>query len=72
MTKKMMEKRKRIENELAKKELISSINSVIVEIENAYDNYNMATGALIDFYAYDIKAKQARYHYLREQLKSIN
>ncbi len=72
MTKKMMEKRKKIENELAKKELISSINSVIVEIENSYDNYNMATGELIDFYAYDIKAKQSRYNYLREQLKNLN
>lgn len=72
MTKKTMEKRRKIEVELAKKELISSINNVILEIENSYDNYNLATGALIDFYAYDIKAKQARYNYLREQLKNLN
>lgn len=72
MTKKAMEKRRKFEIALAKKELISSINSVILEIENSYDNYNLATGELIDFYAYDIKAKQARYNYLREQLKNLN
>ena len=71
MTKKMIEKRKRLERELAKKELISSINSVILEIENSYDNYNLATGDLIDYYAYDIKAKQSKYKYLREQLINI-
>lgn len=72
MTKKAIEKRKRIELEHTKKELISSINNVILEIENSYDNYDLATGELIDFYAYDIKAKQARYNYLREQLKNLN
>ena len=72
MTKKMIEKRKRMEIALAKKQLISSINSVILEIENSYNNYNLATGKLIDFYAYDIKAKQAKYNYLREQLLNLN
>ncbi len=72
MKQKRMEKIRRMEIELTKKELISSINSVILEMENSYDNYNSATGELIDFYAYDIKAKQARYNYLREQLKNLN
>lgn len=72
MTKKTMKKRKKLETALVKKELISSINNVILEIENSYDNYNMAVGELIDFYAYDIKAKQARYNYLREQLKNLD
>ena len=72
MTKRMMEKRRKIEIQLAKKELISSINNVILEIEDSYENYNLATGELIDYYAYDIKAKQARYNYLREQLKNLN
>lgn len=72
MTKKALEKKKRIELAMMKKELISSINSVIVEMENSYENYNLATGEMIDFYAYDIKAKQARYNYLREQLKNLN
>ena len=71
MYEKILERRKRIELELTKKELISSINNVIVEMENSYNNYDMATGKLIDFYAYDIKAKQARYNYLREQLEKM-
>ena len=71
MTKKAMKKRRKLELELTKKELISSMNHVILEIENSYDNYNLATGEMIDFYAYDIKAKQARYNYLREQLKNL-
>ena len=71
MYKKMLEKRKQMELELTKKELISSINNVIVEMENSYNNYDWATGKLIDFYTYDIKAKQARYNYLREQLQNL-
>lgn len=71
MTKRAIEKRKRLELELAKKELISSMNHVILDIENSFDNYNLATGEMIDFYAYDIKAKQAKYNYLREQLKNL-
>lgn len=71
MTKRAIEKRKRFELELAKKELISSMNHVILDIENSFDNYNLATGEMIDFYAYDIKAKQAKYNYLREQLKNL-
>lgn len=71
MTKKMIEKKRKVEIEVAKKELISSINNVILEIENSYENYDLATGELIDYYAYDIKAKQARYNYLREQLKNL-
>lgn len=72
MTKKTLEKMRKIENELAKKELIYSINNVILEIENSYENYDLATGELIDYYAYDIKAKQAKYKYLRQQLKELN
>lgn len=71
MTKKAIERRRKIEEELAKKELISSINSVILDIENSYDNYNLASGEMIDFYAYDIKAKQAKYKYLRQQLMNL-
>lgn len=72
MTKKANAKKRAVEKELAKKELIYSINNVILELENAYDNYEVATGKLIDFYAYDIKAKQAKYNYLREQLNNLN
>lgn len=71
MERKIGKKREKIENELAKKELISSINSVILDIENSYENYNTASGDLIDFYAYDIKAKEARYNYLRNELKNL-
>ena len=72
MTKKANAKKRAVEKELAKKELIYSINNVILELENAYDNYEVATGKLIDFYACDIKAKQAKYNYLREQLNNLN
>ena len=72
MTKWALEKRRKLELELTKKELISSMNHVILEIENSFDNYNLATGEMVDFYAYDIKAKQAKYNYLREQLKNLN
>lgn len=72
MTKRALEKRRKLELELTKKELISSMNHVILEIENSFDNYNLATGEMVDFYAYDIKAKQAKYNYLREQLKNLN
>lgn len=66
-----IQKRTAVERELTKKELISCINHVILEIENAYENYNVATGEMIDFYAYDIKAKQAKYNYLRGQLRDL-
>ncbi|MBO5143166.1 MAG: DUF2508 family protein [Clostridia bacterium] len=71
MTKKMIEKRKKLEIENTKKELIKSMNNVILEMENSYENYNLASEELIDFYAYDIKAKQAKYNYLRNQLKNL-
>ena len=71
MNPKMREKQRKLELSIAKKELISSINHVILEMENSYENYNLATGEMIDFYAYDIKAKQAKYNYLRNQLKDL-
>lgn len=71
MNKKRIERIRKQELEIAKKQLISSINNVILEMENSYNNYDLATGELIDFYAYDIKAKQARYNYLREQFKNL-
>lgn len=71
MNKKADERIRKIEMEHAKKELISSINNVILDIENSYENYNLATGEMIDYYAYDIKAKQAKYNYLREQLRDL-
>lgn len=71
MNQKTREKQRKVEIALAKKELISSINHVILEMENSYENYNLATGEMIDFYAYDIKAKQAKYNYLRSQLKDL-
>lgn len=72
MNQKALEKRRKIELELTKKELISSMNHVILDIENSYENYNLATGDMIDYYAYEIKAKQAKYNYLREQLKNLS
>ena len=71
MNKNAEEKKRKVEKELTKKELISSINNVILEMENSYNNYDLATGKMIDFYAYDIKAKEARYNYLREQLEKL-
>lgn len=55
-----------------KKELITSINNVILELNLAHENYDNAVGELIDYYSYQIKAFQAKYDYLIKTIKNMN
>ena len=55
-----------------KKELISSINNVILELNLAHQNYDSASGELIDYYLYQIKAFQSKYDYLIKIVKEMN
>ena len=55
-----------------KKELITAINNVILELNVAHENYDNATGELIDYYSYRIKASQSQYNYLIRLAKEMN
>ena len=55
-----------------KKELITSINNVILELNLAHENYDNAVGELIDYYSYQIKAFQSKYDYLIKTAKDMN
>lgn len=55
-----------------KKELITSINNVILELNLAHENYDNAVGELIDYYSYQIKAFQSKYDYLIKTIKDMN
>ncbi len=55
-----------------KKELITSINNVILELNIAHENYDNAVGELIDYYSYQIKAFQSKYDYLLRIVKGMN
>ncbi len=37
-----------------------------------YENSNFATGSLVDYYTYQIKAEQAKYGFLLNQVKELN
>lgn len=54
-----------------KKELITSINNVILELNFAHENYDNAVGELIDYYSYQIKAYQSKYDYLLKTIKKM-
>lgn len=54
-----------------KKELITSINNVILELNFAHENYDNAVGELVDYYSYQIKAFQSQYDYLIKTIKSM-
>lgn len=56
-----------------KKELITSINNVILELNTAHENYDNAVGKeMIDYYSYQIKAFQSKYDYLIKTIKNMN
>lgn len=55
-----------------KKELITSINNVILELNIAHQNYDVAEGEMIDYYSYQIKAFQSKYDYLIKTAKNMN
>lgn len=50
-------------------EIIKSIIKTQKEIENASINYEFAEDELVDYYAYEIKANQAKLNYLIKNAK---
>ena len=60
-----------INKEEAKKELFDELEKAIMDLNVAQENYNMASGELIDYYSYQIKAAQAKYDYLLKFEKII-
>lgn len=54
-----------------KKELITSINNVILELNFAHENYDNAVGEMVDYYSYQIKACQSKYDYLLKVIKQM-
>lgn len=58
--------------EEAKKELFDELEKAIMDLNVAQENYNMASGELIDYYSYQIKAAQAKYDYLLKSVKKLN
>lgn len=61
-----------INKEEAKKELFDELEKAIIDLNVAQENYNMASGELIDYYSYQIKAAQAKYDYLLKSVKKLN
>lgn len=59
-------------NDEIKKELITAINNVILELNVAHENYDSATEELVDYYSYRIKASQSQYDYLIRLAKKMN
>ena len=50
-------------------QLIGSIISTREELNKAHKNFEYAEGDLIDYYAYQIKAEEAKYNFLIKQAK---
>lgn len=51
-------------------QLLKSLITTRVELENANRNFEYAEGGLIDYYSYQIKANKAKIDYLLKQIKS--
>lgn len=57
-------------NEFEKEsDLLNNINNVKNNLNNIYKNMQFAEGDLIDYYAYKIKAEEAKYNFLIKQAK---
>jgi hypothetical protein len=55
-----------------KAELLSEINIVKCDLQNAYNNLNYVSDPLmIDYYTYQIKAYETRFEYLIKKAKEI-
>lgn len=50
-------------------ELLKSIKEVNNVLMNMHQNLQFATGGLIDYYTYQIKAEESKYNYLIKQAK---
>ncbi len=55
-----------------KEQLFSELEKAILELNTAHENYNSASGKLIDYYSYQIKAAQTKYDYLLKLTKEMN
>ncbi len=53
-------------------ELFSELEKAIIELNAAHENYDSASGELIDYYSYQIKAVQTKYDYLLKLIKQLN
>lgn len=53
-------------------ELFSELEKAIIELNVAHENYDSASGELIDYYSYQIKAAQTKYDYLLKLIKQLN
>lgn len=54
-----------------KSDLLKSIQHAIKELDMAHENYKYASGDLIDYYSYQIKAAQAKFDYIMKKIKQI-
>ena len=53
-------------------ELIDNIRFVKNSLNNMYKNLEFAEGDLVDYFAYQIKAEEAKYDYLIKKAKNKN
>ncbi len=57
---------------LERANLISEINRVKFDLQDAYNNFDYANDSLlVDFYTYQIKAYEAKFEYLLKRAKEI-
>lgn len=63
------QKIKEITQEDKNQELINSLKKVKLDLEVARNNFEYAEGELVDYFAYQIKANQAKMDYLLGKIK---
>lgn len=56
-------------NEVKELDLYEEIEISKKKLNAYYENMNFATGNLIDYYSYQIKAEQAKFSYLMQEVK---
>ncbi|MDF2986281.1 MAG: hypothetical protein K0R50_1791 [Eubacterium sp.] len=55
-----------------KANLLSEINRVKIELQDAYNNFDYVQDSLmVDFYTYQIKAYEAKFEYLIKKVKEL-
>jgi hypothetical protein len=52
--------------------LIKEVKSTLDELKMLKNNYQFATGDMIDYYIHQIKALEIKYNYLLNKLKQYN
>ena len=63
---------KEISKEDVREEIFQELEKAVLELNIAHENYNIASGELIDYYSYQIKAAQTKYDYLLKLTKEMN